>query len=68
MIAQINSVGGGIGRLALFSRGEGYWGSYRCGLNCSCVTGGIMNYTNHEIVCLYLSNIELLKFLMTLLI
>ena len=66
-MAQINSVGGDR-RLAVFSRGEGRWGSYRCGLNCSCVTGGMMNYTNHEIVCLYLSNIELLKFLMTLLI
>ena len=25
----------------IFSRGGG--GSYRCGLNCSCVTGGMMN-------------------------
>ena len=29
--------------LAVFSRGEGRWGSYRCGINCLCVTGGMMN-------------------------
>ena len=41
--AQINSVGGGNRRLAVFSRREGRWGSYCCGLNCSCMTGGMMN-------------------------